>query len=257
MQGENTGEPFTIDVKIIRRRIRAIRKNKSVGPDRVSGEILKLGGEAMIPYLARLLDITLNNGTPPGDWKRATVLPIHKGGDRSLVTNYRPVSLTSVVCKQTEHAIASYLRQVWDKNDWLYEGQHGFRPGYSCESQVITVCQDIADSVDNGNRIDAIIVDFSKAFDLVPHGRLLAKIANSGVDSRVIVWIREFLLGRTQRVRVEGQLTEEVRVTSGVAQGSVPGPLLFLACVNDIWRNMASTIRLFANDYNLQKNYKK
>jgi len=77
----------------------------------------------MIPYLARILDITMNNGTLPGDWKRATVIPIHKGGDRSLVTNYRPVSLTSVVCKQTEHVIASYLRQVWDKNDWLYEGQ--------------------------------------------------------------------------------------------------------------------------------------
>jgi len=142
----------------------------------------------MIPYLARLLDVTMNNGTLPGDWKRATVIP----GDRSLVTNYRPVSLTSVVCKQMEHVIASYLRQVWDKNDWLYEGQHGFRPGYSCESQVITVCQDTADSLDNGDKIGAIIVDFSKAFDLVPHGRLLTKIANSGVDSRVVVWIREF-----------------------------------------------------------------
>jgi len=160
----------------------------------------------------------MNNGTLPGDWKRATVIPIHKGGDRSLVTNYKPVSLTSVVCKQMEHVIASYLRQVWDENDWLYEGQHGFRPGYSCESQVITVCQDIADPLDNGNKIDAIIVDFSKAFDLVPHRRLLTKIANSGVDSRVVVWIREFLLGRTQRVRVGRQLSTEVRVTSGVPQ---------------------------------------
>ena len=101
-----------------------------------------------------------------------------------------------------EHVIASYLRQVWDKNDWLYEGQHGFRPGYSCESQVISVCQDIADSLDNGDNVDAIIVDFSKAFDLVPRGRLLEKISNSGVDTRVAVWIREFLSGRTQRVRV-------------------------------------------------------
>jgi len=145
-----------------------------------------------------------------------------------------------------EHVIASYLRQVWDKNDWLYEGQHGFRPGYSCESQVITVCQDIADSLDNGDRIDAIIIDFSKAFDLVPHGWLLTKIANLGVDSRVVVWVREFLLGRTQRVRVGGHLSEEVRVTSGVPQGSVLGPLLFLAYVNDISRNIESTIRLFA-----------
>ena len=78
------------------------------------------------------------------------MIPIHNGGDRSLVTNYRPVSLNSVVWKQMEHVTASHLRQVWDKNDWLYEGQHGFRPGYSCESKDIAVCQDIADSLDNG-----------------------------------------------------------------------------------------------------------
>ena len=88
-----------------------------------------------------------------------------------------------------EHVIASYLRQVWDKNVWLSEGQHGFRPGNSWESQVITVCQDIADSLVNGNKIDAIVVDFSKAFDLVPLGELLMKIANLGVDSRVVVWV--------------------------------------------------------------------
>jgi len=110
----------------------------------------------MIPYLARLLDIIMNNGTLPCDWKKATVIPIHKRGDRSLVTNYKPVSLTSVVCKQMEHVITSYLRQVWDKNDWLYEDKHGFRPGYSCESQVIKLCQDIVDCLDNGDRIDTI-----------------------------------------------------------------------------------------------------
>jgi hypothetical protein len=110
----------------------------------------------MIPYLARLLDITINNGTLPCDWRRATVVPVYKSGGRSLVTNYRPVSLTSIGSKQMEHVIASYLRQVWDKNDWLYEGQHGFKSGHSCESQVITVCQEIADSLDNGDRIDAL-----------------------------------------------------------------------------------------------------
>jgi hypothetical protein len=195
-----------VSTKIIRKTLAAIGKKKSVGPDGISGEILKLGGEAMIPYLARLLDVTVNNAAIPSDWKKATIVPIYKGGDRSLFSNYRPLSLTSVVCTQMEHVIASYLRKIWDKKDSLFDGQHGFRLGYSCESQVITVCQDTADSPDNGSRIDAIIIDYSKAFDLVPHDRLLMKIAASGVDSRVVIWIREFLLGRKQRVSVRASL---------------------------------------------------
>ena len=140
------------------------------------------------------------------------------------------------------------MRQVWDENDWLYEGQHGFRPGYSRENQVFTVCQYIADSLDKVVGIDAIIIDFSKAFDLVSHDLLLTKLAASGVDSRVVVWVREFLVDRTQKVRLGGQLSKEVKVTSGMPQGSVLGPLMFLVCVNDIWRNIDSCIRLFADD---------
>jgi hypothetical protein len=128
-----------------------------------------------------------------------------------------------------EHVIVSYVRQVWDTNDWFYESQHGFRPGYWYENQVITVCQDIADVRDNDNMIEAILVDSSKAFDLVPHGRLFTKILNPGVDSRVVVWIREFLLGHTQRVKAGRKFAEEVRVTSGVRQGSLSDPLPFLA----------------------------
>ena len=127
---------------------------------------------------------------------------IHNGKFTSLVLLF--------FCKQMEHVIASYLMQVWDKNKWLYEGQHGFRPGYSCESQVITVCQDIADCMDNGDRIDSIVIDFSKAYDLVPHDRLHMKIAILGVDSRIVAWVRECLRGRTERVTVGRQLSEEV-----------------------------------------------
>ena len=108
-----------------------IGRNKSVGPDGIPGAILKMGGEAMIPYLARLLDITINNGTIPRDWKTAIVFPIHKGGHRSVVKNYRPASLTSVVCKQMEHVLAGYIRRVWEERDWFCDGQHGFRLGYS------------------------------------------------------------------------------------------------------------------------------
>ena len=82
----------------------------------------------MTPFLARLLEISLNGVNIPTDWKRTTVFPIYKGGDQSAVTNYRPIILTCVICKQPEHVIAGYLWQVWDKNDWLCEGQHELRP---------------------------------------------------------------------------------------------------------------------------------
>jgi hypothetical protein len=121
-------------------------------------------------------------------------------------------------------------------------------PGYSCGSQVISVCQDIPDALDNEARLDAIIIDFSKAFDLVPRDRVLTKVAASGVEFRVILCIKEFLLGRKQTVRGGGQLSKEVRVTSGVPKVSILGPLLFLAYVNDIWKKTESTIRLFADD---------
>jgi hypothetical protein len=97
--------------------------------------------------------------------------------------------------------------------------------------------------LDEGVRTDAIIIDFSKAFDLVPHDRLLMKIEATGVDLRIVVWVKEFLLGHLQRVRVDGQLPEEVTVTSGVLQRSVLDPLMFLAYVNDMWRKTESKFR--------------
>jgi hypothetical protein len=122
-----------------------------------------------------------------------------------------------------------------------------FRLGYTCEFQFITLCQDIADPLDEGEFTDAIIIEFSKAFDLVPHDRLLTKSATSGMDSCVAVRLREFLVRRTQRVSVWGQLSKVVQISSGVPQGNIFCPLLFLVYVNDIWKNIDTSIRLFAH----------
>ena len=121
------------------------------------------------------------------------MVSICKRGNRSAVGNYTPVSLTAVVCKEMDHVIAGYLRQAWEMSGWLCEGQHGFRPGYSWESQLVTVCQDIADSLDEGVRTDVIIIDFSDPFDLVPHDRLRTKIVATGVDLSVVVWVKGFV----------------------------------------------------------------
>jgi hypothetical protein len=119
--------------------------------------------------------------------KKAIAVPIYKGRDQSVFGNYRPVSLTSVVCKQLENVTSGYLKQIWEMSGWLSVCHHGFRPGYSCESQVVTVCQDIANSLDEGVRSEAIMPVFLKVFDLVPHDRLITKIAATGVDLRVVV----------------------------------------------------------------------
>ena len=148
IQPRESEKLFTISINSIWKRISAIGRKKSIVPDCIPGENLKLGVEAMIPYLGRLLDITMNDNAIRGYWKKHIVIPMYKGGDRSVVGNYRPVSLTSMVCKQLHHVRAGYLRQVWEMSGWLYEGQHGFRTGYSCDSQVVTACQDIADSLD-------------------------------------------------------------------------------------------------------------
>jgi hypothetical protein len=116
----------------------------------------------------------------------------------------------------------------------VIQGSHGFRPGYPCESQVISVCQDIANSLDDGGRIDTIIIDFSKAFVLIPHDGLHTKIAASRVDLRVVVWIREFLLGPTHTVKSRRAVIRGSQSNVRRPEGCVLGPLLFLAYENDI-----------------------
>jgi hypothetical protein len=113
------------------------------------------------------------------------------------------------------------LIQVWDKNDWFYEGKHGFRAGYSCEIKVITVCQDIGETLEEANGIVSNITEFTKTSELVPHERLLMELAVSGRDSIVVVWVREFLAVRTKRIRGRGQLSKEVKITSGVPEECV------------------------------------
>ena len=130
----------------------------------------------------------------------------------------------------------------------LKDYQHGFRKGRSCETQLIITVDEIAKSLDNRSQVDLLILDFSKAFDTVPHARLLKKLEHYGINELVLGWIRSWLLNRSQRVIIDGASSNEVSVRSGVPQGTVLGPLMFLIYINDIGEHITSNLRLLADD---------
>ena len=147
-----------------------------------------------------------------------------------------------------EHILASNIRQHLDENNILSKTQHGFRKRHSCETQLLTTVEDLASSLDAREQVDCLILDFSKAFDSVPHQRLLHKIEWYGIGGNTHRWIKNWLTSRVQNVVVDGERSKEAEVISGVPQGTVLGPLLFILYINDIGEGTSSTIRLFADD---------
>ncbi len=164
----------------------------------------------------------------PEDWRSANITPIFKKGDRTQPSNYRPLSLTSICCNVMERIIHSNVMDHLDEHDILCDHQHGFRQNRSCESQLILTTTDFAKSLNKGQQTDAIIMDFSKAFDVVAHRRLLLKLSHYGISGPTLTWIDNFLTRRKQRLVIRGDASDWVRVQSGVPQGTVLGPLLFL-----------------------------
>ena len=203
-----------------------------------------------------LFQASLDQGKVPNEWRKANIVPLFKKGDRAKPSNYRPVSLTSICSKVLEHIIHSSIMSHFDELNILTDYQHGFRKRRSCESQLIITIQDLAKSLSNSEQVDVILLDFSKAFDKVPHERLLYKLDHYGVRGPVLQWIRSFLQGRTQVVTLDGTTSRPADVQSGVPQGTVLGPLLFLAYINDLPSGITegTSARLFADDCILYRN---
>ena len=173
---------------------------------------------------------------------------VFKKGDRHLAENYRPVSLTSVLSKVLEHIVYRHILEHFEKHNILTSLNHGFRSGYSCETQLAVTIDDLTRNSDRNLQTDVVILDFSKAFDTVPHDRLLHKLENYGIRGNLLKWSKSFLCDRHMRVVVEGETSREEPVLSGVPQGTVLGPLFFLCHINDLPDCVSSQVRLFADD---------
>ena len=224
--------------------------NKSNGPDEIPLSILKEYANEIAPMLTFIMQQSYDTGTLPDDWKNANVVALFKKGDRSKAENYRPVSLTAVTCKMMEHVIHKQIMIHLNRNNILVNFQHGFREKHSCESQLIMTVESIQRYLNRNKQVDVLVLDFSKAFDTVAHQRLLLKLDHYGIRDKTLGWIRTWLTNRKQRVVVDGDKSEESSVTSGVPQGTVLGPLMFLLHINDIGDNVSkgTYIKLFADD---------
>ena len=224
------------------------------GPDGLAAIFLKKCKNSLSKPLFQLWRDCMDLGITPPQLKEAHIIPIHKGGHQGLASNYRPIALTSHLIKVFEKVIRNNLVTFFDENNIFNNSQHGFRIGRSCLSQLITHYDKVLSLLESGVNVDTVYLDFAKAFDKVDHRIVLKKLSLLGVRGKMLQWLESFLTSRTQRVMVNGVLSDPVPVTSGVPQGSVIGPLLFLILIGDIDSNITSGfISSFADDTRLSK----
>ncbi len=225
-----------------------IDPTKASGPDNIPCRILKELSSKLAPILTYIFEQSLSSGELPEEWTKANIAPVFKKGSKHLPENYRPVSLTCVCCKLFEHIVAKHILDHLDKHGLLTRLQHGFRRAHSCETQLLLTIHDLLNHRENKTQVDIAVLDFLKAFDTVPHERLLGKLTHYGINGQIHNWIRMFLTTRDQCVVVNGVKSSELSVDSGVPQGTVLGPLLFLLHINDLPDNVTSQVQLFADD---------
>ena len=237
-----------ISVEGVKKLLRNLQPGKAPGPDNISPRVLKELADEIAPILTIIYQSSVDTGKVPSEWKEANVTPLFKKGEQYEPANYRPVSLTSVCCKVLEHILTSTIMDHLERHHILCPEQHGFRRKRSCETQLLEFTHELFNNLAEGKQTDILILDFAKAFDRVNHSLLVHKLNYYGIQGVLTHWISDFLQCRRQAVVLNGERSDFIRVDSGVPQGSVLGPCLFLVYINDMPDLLTSSVRLFADD---------
>ena len=229
--------------------IKEIGSNSAPGPDDIPAVLLKNCAVSLSVPLFLIWNKSFTLGMVPECYRTSIVCPIHKKGDKVSPGNYRPISLTSHVIKTFERILRNKMVQYLENNGILSKNQHGFRSGRSTLSQLLSHINDIITGLCNEEDTDSIYLDYEKAFDKVDHNLLIAKLKRYKFHPRVVTWISSFLSCRSQTVLIGNERSSSAQVRSGVPQGTVLGPILFLVFINDLENVVdTSTVRFFADD---------
>ena len=237
------------DFRKIRKLLKLVNPNKAAGPDEIHGKILKNCAVSLAYPLSLLFRTSYNSGMIPKDWKIANVVPVHKKGSKMSVENYRPISLTSLVMKIFEKLIRDELMIKCEAQ--LSRNQHGFLPNRSCTTQLIDFADNVTQALNSSIRTDIVYFDFAKAFDSVNHDIILKKLKDRfRIDGTMLKFMVNYLQDREQCVIIAGKKSNTANVRSGVPQGSILGPLLFVLFIDDMSEVVSdgTNIALYADD---------
>eukprot|EP00117_Sycon_ciliatum_P010660 scpid33236/ scgid4028/ RNA-directed DNA polymerase from mobile element jockey; Reverse transcriptase len=237
----------------VKRHLANLAVSKATGPDGISARVLKMCSSELADPLAKLFALCFLAGVQPGAWKLAHVVPVHKRSSRSLASNYRPISLLTIMSKVMEGIVNTQLVNYLEKHEVLPNSQFGFRRGRGTADILTALQHEWVHTISTGGCVQVLAVDIAGAFDRVSHTGVLYKAKQAGVDGRLLVWLQDYLTNRNIRVVVGGQTSDAQPIQAGVPQGSILGPSLFLLYTCDIEQCLTPGTQLssFADDTTL------